>query len=165
MIKRSFVASVFLHLMVLWLFSGGGPGEGESKEKIQAKENRGKSFDNRSIQDIHRPLEITVVPPPKKSGEQLAYEKFQEDLTKCEPSFGGIGISLMGVDLTLIVLEAHKYYPAERAGIRAGDLLKGISLSEIRGEVGTPVRVEVIRDGVPLTFNLIRGKICLKSTQ
>lgn len=88
--------------------------------------------------------------------------------------FGGIGIE-MGVrkGKQLVVMSTMDDGPAQRAGIKADDVLISINdmpvpagdvgfiVKNTRGEPGTAVKVTVRRPGVntPLSFGLIRGEV------
>jgi len=105
----------------------------------------------------------TVFLPPtenKASNEDLAGE------------FGGVGIQLGYKDKTLAVMAPLAKTPAEKAGLKAGDLIlkikdvekninrdtSGISFDEavnlIRGKVGTEVTLKMYREGVTGTFDV-----------
>ena len=112
----------------------------------------------------------TVYLPPEEN------KSANEDLTG---SFAGVGISLGYKDKTLAVTSPLAKSPAEKAGIKAGDLIlkivdknkkldrdtSGISLSEavklIRGEKGSEVTLTLYREGKTGTFDvtLIRDEI------
>ena len=106
----------------------------------------------------------TVFLPPgdnKNSKENLAGE------------FGGVGISLGYKEKTLAVIAPLAKTPADRAGLRAGDLILkivdkkknvdkdtvGISLDEavklIRGEIGSEVVLNIYRDGEDKPFDAV----------
>lgn len=105
----------------------------------------------------------TVFLPPKNN------KSSKEDLAG---QFGGVGISLGYKDKTLSVMTPLVKTPAERAGIKAGDLIlriidkannvdketTGISLAEavelIRGKVGTEVTLKLFREGEKDTFEV-----------
>ena len=90
---------------------------------------------------------------------------FNEDLSG---SFEGIGASvrMRGEDSQVIIVEAFKGQPAERAGLRAGDVilavdgepLQGKNLYEaialIRGPEGTTVRLTIEREGIEQPFDV-----------
>jgi hypothetical protein len=57
------------------------------------------------------------------------------------------------------VSEVAVGYPAHKAGIKKGDVIKGDPL-RFRGPEGSSVQVEVFRNNQKLTFNLQRVKIC-----
>jgi len=106
----------------------------------------------------------TVFLPPednKSTNEDLAGE------------FGGVGISLGYKDKTLAVMSPVAKSPAEKAGIKAGDLIlkitdkeknidkdtTGIALDEavslIRGKVGTEVTLKMYREGRVDTYDVV----------
>ena len=99
--------------------------------------------------------------------------------------FGGVGISLGYKDKNLAVMSPLAKTPADKAGIRAGDLIlritdkannidretTGISLDEavslIRGKVGTEVTLKLFREGQKDTFEktLKRDNIVIPSIE
>ncbi|MBU1117520.1 S41 family peptidase, partial [Patescibacteria group bacterium] len=106
----------------------------------------------------------TVFLPPKEnksSNDDLAGE------------FGGVGIQLGYKEKTLAVVAPLAKTPAEKAGVKAGDLIlkiidknndidkdtSGISLDEavnlIRGKVGTEVTLTLFREGEKGTFDVV----------
>ncbi|MFA5749686.1 MAG: S41 family peptidase [Candidatus Shapirobacteria bacterium] len=106
----------------------------------------------------------TVFLPPKDN------KSTNEDLAG---QFGGVGISLGYKDKTLAVMSPLAKSPAEKAGIKAGDLIlkitdknkkidrdtTGISLDEavtlIRGEIGTEVTLKMYREGKAEPYDVI----------
>ncbi len=91
--------------------------------------------------------------------------------------YGGIGISISKFDTSIVVIKVSRGYPADRAGIRVGDVIvqidsiyvKDKSLDEVRslmvGKPGTQLKVKVIREGVsnPLIFELTRAEVEVKN--
>jgi len=88
--------------------------------------------------------------------------------------FGGIGASVtVNNDKQPVIVAPLPDTPAARAGIKTGDIIlavddrptEGLSLTEtvllIRGPVGTPVRVLILREGetTPLEVELVREEI------
>jgi carboxyl-terminal processing protease len=87
--------------------------------------------------------------------------------------FGGVGISLGYKDKTLAVMSPVAGSPAEKAGVKAGDLIlkitdkdkkidrdtTGIALDEavtlIRGKIGTDVTLKMYREGKPATYDVV----------
>lgn len=118
----------------------------------------------------------TVFLPPVENKE------IKENL---EGSFGGVGIQLGFKDHTLAVIAPLAGTPADKAGIRPGDLIlkitdpvkktdretEGISLPEavnlIRGPRGTGVTLTIFRSGSdkPFTTTLIRDTIVVKTVE
>ena len=114
------------------------------------------------VQSLGDPYTVFLPPTENKaSNEDLAGE------------FGGVGIQLGYKDKTLAVMAPLAKTPAEKAGLKAGDLIlkikdvekkvdrdtAGISLDEavnlIRGKVGTEVTLKMYREGKEGTFEVI----------
>jgi carboxyl-terminal processing protease len=91
--------------------------------------------------------------------------------------FEGIGAQLGLKDNQIIIVAPLKNSPAERVGIKAGDIIlkvddtsvKGWTLpqavSKIRGDKGTKVKLSVARDGKELEFSVIRDQIIVESVE
>ncbi len=74
-------------------------------------------------------------------------------------SFGGVGMEIGKEDAGIVVIAPLKETPAERAGIRSGDIIVKIddeptldlsvdeAVSRIRGDVGTQVALTISREG------------------
>jgi carboxyl-terminal processing protease len=90
--------------------------------------------------------------------------------------FGGIGANVRRENDGSIVLSPFPDRPAAQAGVKEGDVLVKIDSTTItpemkfeevtsllRGEVGTPVKVEVDRAGQKLAFNITRAEISVPS--
>jgi carboxyl-terminal processing protease len=87
--------------------------------------------------------------------------------------YGGIGSLVRGNGDYVIVSEVYKGFPADLAGIKAGDLLKkvdGISLKgfstdkvseKLKGNPGTDITITVERNGKEIDFKLKREKIAI----
>lgn len=102
----------------------------------------------------------TIVPPPNLEVEVGETDKQRlkriapHSDEECATFYGGIGI----YDNYEGIYSVVDGYPAARAGIKPGDEL--LSPTEVRGDVGTSIRV-VIRRGYTIhIFDLIRDKIC-----
>lgn len=118
----------------------------------------------------------TVFLPPKENKSQ------NEDLAG---EFGGVGIQLGYKDKTLAVMAPLPKTPAERANIKAGDLIlkiidkdnnidrdtAGISLDEavglIRGKIGSQVTLKMFREGKAEAYDvtLTRENIVVPSIE
>ncbi len=88
-------------------------------------------------------------------------------------SFGGVGMEIGKEDDVLVVMAPLKDTPAERAGVRSGDMIieigttttNGLSVDEavdlIRGEPGTSISITFFREGEtePRELTIVREKI------
>lgn len=88
-------------------------------------------------------------------------------------SFGGVGMEIGKEDDVLVVMAPLKGTPAERAGVRAGDMIiqigttttNGLSVDDavdlIRGEPGTAIAITFFREGEkePREVTIVREKI------
>ncbi len=109
----------------------------------------------------------------------LAPDDFRELEENTSGEFGGLGIEVGLEDGFIKVVSPIDDTPAAKAGIQAGDLIiklddssvKGMSLSEsvekMRGMVGTPVRLTIVREGEekPLEITLERAVIRIQSVK
>jgi len=107
----------------------------------------------------------------------LSSEDYQLGLTGLEGEFEGIGAHVTMRDEQLIVIAPIAGSPAEKAGVRAGDVIlevngepiKGLSLGEavlkIRGKEGTPVRLLILHEGEtePVEIEIIRARLEISS--
>jgi carboxyl-terminal processing protease len=103
-------------------------------------------------------------------------KNFNEEI---EGAFGGIGMEVGVKDRLLTVVAPLKGSPAERAGIRSGDVVLKINetvatdlaidkaIDMIRGEPGTKVHLSLYREGEPepLELNITREKIEVPVTE
>ncbi len=97
-------------------------------------------------------------------------KKFLQDLND---EVTGIGVNVFSNDGLIIVSEPIPGSPAEKAGVRAGDIIIGAddvdlrgmafepALEYVRGNVGTWVKIKILRSGIPepLTFSIKREKV------
>ncbi len=109
----------------------------------------------------------------------LDEEQFKELQVGTSGEFGGLGIEVGMEDGFVKVIAPIDDTPAQRAGIKAGDLIirlddtpvKGLTLNDavkiMRGKPGTVLRLTVVRDGVdqPLKIDIKRDIIKVKSVK
>jgi carboxyl-terminal processing protease len=109
----------------------------------------------------------------------LDKEAFRELRVGTTGEFGGLGIVVGLEDGFVKVISPIDDTPAQRAGIKAGDLIirldgktvKGMSLDDavkiMRGRPGTSIELLVVRTGEdkPLTFKVTRDKIRVQSVK
>jgi hypothetical protein len=173
--KRAIFGSLLIHLAILALFLNAGSGidgncEGPNcSDKKSENAGTGNSDDDKR-EIVDKPVQISPVSPEvleaiKKQNEQIKLEeeqkkeqaRLEKEAKECPLWFGGIGVTFNSLEGR--VLTVHRGYPAEAAGIQPGDYLT--SDTEIKGQVGTPVVVQVTRGTLVYTLTLIRAKICV----
>lgn len=102
-------------------------------------------------------------------------KEFAEETSSIKGSLKGIGVQIGLKDGNLVVIEPVVGSPADKAGLQADDRIleingvstKGISIEkaadQIRGEIGTNVKLLVKRKDSELTFNVTRAEIEVKA--
>ena len=87
--------------------------------------------------------------------------------------YGGIGSMVRSAGDYVVISEVYKGFPADKAGIKPGDLLKkvdGVSLKglatdmvseKLKGNPGTDINVTIERNGKDTDYNLKREKIIM----
>ena len=109
----------------------------------------------------------------------LDKEDFQELKEGTSGEFGGLGIEVGMEDGFVKVVSPIDDTPAQKAGVRSGDLIirlddtavKGLSLNEavklMRGAPGTDITLTIVREGVerPLQIKLTRAVIKVNSVR
>lgn len=105
--------------------------------------------------------------------QYLSREEFEEIRISTNGAYSGVGIEVQMVDGRVVVVAPIQGSPAERAGIRPGDVIVSIdgepvaarnvtdTVVRMRGAHGTPVRLTVAREGDPrpLAFDLRRSNV------
>lgn len=109
----------------------------------------------------------------------LQAEDFADLQEHTSGKFGGLGIEVSMEDGLILVVSPIDDTPAQKAGIKAGDLIvslndeavMGMSLNDaidiMRGPIGTPISLEVRRKGEKelLSFTLKRAEISVTSVR
>lgn len=104
-------------------------------------------------------------------------DETKEFTQNIEGEFEGIGARLEIIDGNIVVSTPIKDSPAEKAGILPKDIIYKIedefasdltlfeAIMKIRGEIGTPVTLTILREGVeePIEVTIIRAKIEIES--
>lgn len=117
-----------------------------------------------SIQGLLEGLKdpYTVYMPPAKS------QSFQADL---EGNVTGIGAQVEQKDKFLVIIAPLPGSPAEKAGLRAGDIILEAdgtdltvlslddAISKVRGPKGSTAVLKIERDGTKMMFNVVRDAI------
>jgi carboxyl-terminal processing protease len=109
----------------------------------------------------------------------LDQEEFRDLQIGTSGEFGGLGIEVGMEDGFVKVISPIDDTPAQRAGVKAGDLIirlddtpvKGMTLNDavniMRGKKGTPIILTIIREGEskPLKITVVRDIIQVKSVK
>ncbi len=109
----------------------------------------------------------------------LNKDNFEDMRTQTKGEFGGLGIEVTMENGLVKVVSPIDDTPAANAGMETGDLIveldgeevMGLSLSEavdkMRGRVGEPITLTVIREGVadPLSVKIVRDIIKIRSVR
>lgn len=127
---------------------------------------------------IHAALQgmLSALDPHSGYIEPTDYDEVQEDTSG---KFGGIGIEMQVEKDSIKVITPIDDTPAAKAGILANDRIveidgvdvQGMSqdqaVDKIRGDIGTKVKLTVVRDGVnePLDFELTRAVIATRAAR
>jgi carboxyl-terminal processing protease len=85
--------------------------------------------------------------------------------------YGGIGAIIRQQDEVVMVVDPHEGFPAQKAGLKAGDVIvevngksvENLASSEVseklKGKPGTEVTLKVDRAGTPITVKIVREEI------
>jgi carboxyl-terminal processing protease len=92
-----------------------------------------------------------------------------------EGTYEGIGTVLDTLEDNFIIIQVLKDSPAEKAGIKAGDIITKVDdkditgmpseqvIDLIKGPAGTKINLSVLRDGKTLQFSIVREQLNLDS--
>jgi len=107
----------------------------------------------------------------------MTKKQFDDLKVQTDGEFGGLGITVGMKDGALTVIAPIEDTPADRAGLKAGDIILKIddkstlnmtideAVSLMRGKVKTPINLTIVRKGSPkpLKFKIIRDIIKIQS--
>ncbi len=109
--------------------------------------------------------------------EYLNAEENKEFNEQLSGSFEGIGAELTKDNDAIVIVSPIAGYPAEKAGMKPKDIISKINgesaldittseaVKRIRGPKGTAVKLEVVRDGKVLNFEVQRTQISIPSVK
>ncbi|MBI3494924.1 S41 family peptidase [Candidatus Saccharibacteria bacterium] len=140
------------------------------KETYRALQSNydGKLDDKTLIEGASRGMVESVGDPYTVFFNKKEAAQFSKDLNG---SFSGIGAEIGKKDNSLIVISTLDSNPAQKAGLLANDVIAKINgeettgwsvdktVSKIRGEKGTTVKLTVIRGEQAMDFNIVRDSI------
>jgi len=107
----------------------------------------------------------------------LTKKDYKKLTVQTNGEFGGLGITVGMRDGALTVIAPIEGTPADKAGMKAGDIILKIdnqstinmtideAVSKMRGKPGDPIELAVVRQGEvkPLTMNIVRDIITIES--
>jgi hypothetical protein len=158
--------SIALHVGLLYLLSqrgGGGEegGNGRKQQHISVKilDKPSKTETKNEQEKIPEDKGIIIEQKKKLPPEQIVVDH------KCEESYEGIGIQFDYMSTQMCkISHIAKGYPADRAGLKVGDLLLSDAKSDVdcpgRGPIGSLLTLQVVRGGKHFEVTLVREKIC-----
>jgi carboxyl-terminal processing protease len=107
----------------------------------------------------------------------LTQKDFKRLQVQTDGEFGGLGITVGMKDGALTVISPIEGTPADKAGLKAGDIILKINnkstigmtideaVSLMRGKVNTPIDLTIVREGEskPLSIHIVRAIIKIQS--
>ena len=105
----------------------------------------------------------------------LSKEEYTEQTTNIDAKIVGIGVNIMSIDGKIIIISVVEETPAYKNGIKAGDVILKVDNKEvsgktindvanlIRGEIGTNVNIELLRNKRKLSKTIKRDEIKIKN--
>lgn len=128
-------------------------------------------------EDAHLAINTMLASLDDPYSRFLNSQEYAEQTTSIDSKIVGIGINITSISGKIVIISTVENTPAQKAGIKAGDILskvdnkdvKGMNVAEIaqliRGEKGTTVQIEYIRNGKKNIKTLTREQIEIKSVK
>ena len=110
--------------------------------------------------------------------EYVSAEEYDDYISSMTGEYSGVGMSFYGNDDDkLEVVKVYRNSPAEKAGMKTGDLIIKVdgvayagsesseAASNIRGKEGTSVEITYLRDGAENTVTMVRAAIQVETIE
>ncbi len=107
----------------------------------------------------------------------LSSDEFKEQNNSIDSKFYGIGINIASISGKIYIINVIKGAPAELGGLMPGDMILKINGNDvkgdnvfqtagyIKGDLNTPVDLEILRNGKRLTKKVRRAEIKIKTVE
>lgn len=107
----------------------------------------------------------------------MSEDEFKSQNEEIDAKITGIGVTISSISGKIVILDVLKNTPANKAGIKPGDILTkvngkdvhGLDLSDvsklIRGPIGSVVGIEFLRDKKKISYNIQRREIEIQSVE
>lgn len=168
--RSGFAWSCFIHVTAISLlaYSGGVSPSSGPKGLNKTPEASPTPQETKKVPQPGPTMLVEIVDPPStrksaSAGEDGVGPKVPHGSDKCKEFYGGVGLTQSTLkspsgEYKVYVIDVHPGYPAQAKGIREGDVL--LNERSLRGPVGTKVTVRILRDGRPISYEVVRDKIC-----
>ncbi len=109
-----------------------------------------------------------------KHSTYFTKEEINQFVNDLSGEFCGIGVTIMEFEEGLLITDVYADSPADKVGLRQGDVIVSaddidirgmaieLSKSYIVGVKGTSVKIGIIRDGQPLFFDIVRDVVTIE---
>ncbi len=135
------------------------------------------NVDDLSIEDLMNKAIEGMLTNIDAHSSYLKKKDYKKLKVQTEGEFGGLGITVGMKDGALTVISPIEGTPADKAGLKAKDIILKINdkstigmtiddaVAIMRGKVGTPIDLMIVREGElkPLPIHIIRGVISIQS--
>lgn len=184
--KRVAILAVIVMMVIVfllgWTLGGSRIVQTSQQDKAQTKLNViqdimskdwyfAKEDDNISEHLLDRALYGMTTSEVDPHTTYLSSEQLNTFTQSINMNFVGIGVQFIAQDGLNMIEKVFKFSPAEEAGVLAGDIInkvggtsvEGLTADEIkdlvRGEAGSKVVIEFLRQGTPISIEITRREV------